>query len=150
MSPLYSSNGLKGAFELNVIREPGTATTKLLKARENAGDQAVVGFSFASNRLRESREFSGPITKKIGKKTQCYLGLLSTPLKCSLIEKQNDFTLPKLGYFCSSVYISFPWCGLIKCWIRISTLANIVCGLDGEFVLLRPVITLPVYLSKKL
>ena len=37
---------------------------KLPKARENAGNQVVVGFSFAADWLREWREFSGPITKR--------------------------------------------------------------------------------------
>ena len=37
---------------------------KLLKARENAGDQIVTGFSFAYDWLRECREFSGPITER--------------------------------------------------------------------------------------
>ena len=37
---------------------------KLPKARENAGNQVVVGFSFATDWLTEWREFSGPITKR--------------------------------------------------------------------------------------
>ena len=36
--------------------------TKLLKARENAGDQVVIALSFASDWLREWYEFSEPIT----------------------------------------------------------------------------------------
>ena len=36
---------------------------KLPKARENAGDQVVIGFSFASDWLGEWREFSEPITE---------------------------------------------------------------------------------------
>ena len=40
-------------------------TTKLFKARENAGDQVVVlGFCFASDWLRGRCEFPGPITKR--------------------------------------------------------------------------------------
>ena len=35
------------------------------KARENAGDQVVIGLNFASDWLREWREFSGPITEQI-------------------------------------------------------------------------------------
>ena len=34
------------------------------KARENAGDQVVIGLNFASDWLREWREFSGPITER--------------------------------------------------------------------------------------
>ena len=39
-------------------------TSKLLKARENAGDQVTIVFSFASDWLRVWREFSGPITEQ--------------------------------------------------------------------------------------
>ena len=38
--------------------------TKYPIARENAGEQVVFGFSFASDWLREWREFSGPITER--------------------------------------------------------------------------------------
>ena len=34
------------------------------KARENAGDQVVIVFSFASDWLKERREFSGPIRER--------------------------------------------------------------------------------------
>ena len=34
------------------------------KARENAGVQVLIGFSFASDWLRKSCEFSGPITER--------------------------------------------------------------------------------------
>ena len=34
------------------------------KARENAGDQVVIGFSFACHWSREWREFSRPITER--------------------------------------------------------------------------------------
>ena len=37
---------------------------KLPKARENAGDQVVIGFSFASDWLGEWHEFSEPITER--------------------------------------------------------------------------------------
>ena len=49
----------------NVTRSQGelrVKTSKLLKARENAGDQVVIVFIFASNWLRGCHEFSGPIT----------------------------------------------------------------------------------------
>ena len=39
-------------------------TSQLPKARENVGDQIVVGFTFASDWLIECREFSGPITEQ--------------------------------------------------------------------------------------
>ena len=40
------------------------------KARENAGDQVVIGLNFASDWFREWREFSGPITEQIKAKTE--------------------------------------------------------------------------------
>ena len=39
-------------------------TSKLPKARENAGDQDEIDLSFASDWLREWRKFSEPITKQ--------------------------------------------------------------------------------------
>ena len=44
-------------------------TNKLWKARENAGDQVTIGFSFASDWSREWRECSGPITARSKAKT---------------------------------------------------------------------------------
>ena len=45
-------------------RELKTKTTKLPKARENAGDQVVIDVSFASDWLGEWREFSGPSSEQ--------------------------------------------------------------------------------------
>lgn len=44
-------------------------TNKLWKARENAGDQVTIGFSFASDWSRERRECSEPITARSKAKT---------------------------------------------------------------------------------
>ena len=44
-------------------------TSKLRKARENAGDQVTIGFSFASDWSRERRECSEPITARSKAKT---------------------------------------------------------------------------------
>ena len=44
-------------------------TNKLWKARENAGDQVTIGFSFASDWSREWRECFGPITARSKAKT---------------------------------------------------------------------------------
>mgnify|MGYP006963818487 FL=1 len=45
---------MKGKYiTLKSRRELKTETSKLLKARENAGDQVVVGFSFVSDWLRD-------------------------------------------------------------------------------------------------
>ena len=43
---------------------------KLPKARENADDQAIIGYSSASNWLREWRKFSGPIIEQSKAQTQ--------------------------------------------------------------------------------
>ena len=52
-------NILHSRYELHV------RISKLLDAQENAGDQIVIGFSFASDWLRKWREFSGPITERV-------------------------------------------------------------------------------------
>ena len=41
--------------------EPKVKTSNLPKLQENAGDQVVIGVSFAFDWLREWCEFSGPI-----------------------------------------------------------------------------------------
>ena len=51
-------------------------TSKLPKARENADDQVVTGFNFASDWLREWCEFSGPIIGRT-KQEQSNPGFLS-------------------------------------------------------------------------
>ena len=51
-------NTLKSQWELEA------KTTKLSYARENAGDQFLICFSFASDWLRKWGEFSGPITAR--------------------------------------------------------------------------------------
>ena len=52
-------------------------TSKPPKARENAGNQVVIGVSFASDWLRQWSEFSGPITEQRNK-YQSNPGLSST------------------------------------------------------------------------
>ena len=54
-----------------------TKTIELPKARENAGDQVVIGFSFVSDWLREWCEFLDQSQSEV-KQNQCYLKLLST------------------------------------------------------------------------
>ena len=51
--------------------------SKLPEARENAGDQVVIGFNFESDWLRGRREFCGPIT---GSKTKTILDDFRLPL----------------------------------------------------------------------
>ena len=47
-----------------IANELKVKTAKSPKARENAGDQVVIGFSFASDWLRDWRESSGPMTEQ--------------------------------------------------------------------------------------
>ena len=47
-----------------IANELKVKTAKSPKARENAGDQVVIGFSFASDWLRDWRESSGPMTER--------------------------------------------------------------------------------------
>ena len=54
----WKENNFKSQWELKLD------TIKLPKARENAGDQVVIGFTFASDWLKEWREFFGPITEQ--------------------------------------------------------------------------------------
>ena len=53
-------------------------------ARENAGDQVVIGFSFASDWLKERHKFSGPITERCEAKTKISQITFATPLKIAL------------------------------------------------------------------
>ena len=55
------------------------------KARENAGDQVVIGFSFESDWLRKRRKFSGQITE-LNQKTKVKKSsiIFDTQLKISL------------------------------------------------------------------
>ena len=47
-----------------LLRANESANKKQPKARENAGDQVVIGFSFASDWLRKWHEFSEPIIER--------------------------------------------------------------------------------------
>ena len=58
-----TANQRKGKYLQEPIRTQ-RKTTEMSKARENAGDQVVIVFSFASDWLKERREFSGPITER--------------------------------------------------------------------------------------
>ena len=53
-----NDNGRSKERKIRLIRELKVKPTKLPKARENAGDQVVIGFSFESDWLREWHEFS--------------------------------------------------------------------------------------------
>ena len=70
-------------------------TSKLSKARENAGDQVMIGFSFASDWLREWREFPGPITQQRKTKLKRSLITFDTQLKVALLKKKALYELHK-------------------------------------------------------
>ena len=59
-------------------------TANLLKARENASDQVVFGFSFTFDWLRLWREFSGPITQRSKAKPKQYNITFDTQLETAL------------------------------------------------------------------
>ena len=56
----------------------------MLKARENAGDQVMIGFSFASDWLTKWREYSGPITERSKAKPRQSLITFDSQLKIAL------------------------------------------------------------------
>ena len=59
-------------------------TANLLKARENATNQVVFGFSFTFDWLRLWREFSGPITQRSKAKPKQYNITFDTQLETAL------------------------------------------------------------------
>ena len=59
--------------------------SKPSKARENAGDQVIFDVNFASDWLREWREFSGPITEQSKAEPMQSRITLDTQLKISLL-----------------------------------------------------------------
>ena len=64
-------------------------TSQLPKARENVGDQIVVGFTFASDWLIEWREFSGPITEQSKAKLMQSRITFDAQVKTSLVSKSQ-------------------------------------------------------------
>ena len=72
MTNQKKENTFKNQWELKV------KTTKLPEVQENAEDQVVIDFCFASDWLREWCEFSGPITEgsKVKTKQPITFGLL--------------------------------------------------------------------------
>ena len=63
------------------------------QARENAGNQVTIGFSFASDWLREWREFFEPITERSEAKPMQSLITFDTRLKIALLGKYVFFHL---------------------------------------------------------
>ena len=62
-------------------------TGNLLKARENASDQVVFGFSFTFDWLRLWHEFSGPITQRSEAKPKQYSITFDTHLETALTKE---------------------------------------------------------------
>ena len=67
-----------------LLRANESANKKQPKARENAGDQVVIGFSFASDWLRKWREFFRPIAGRSKAKPKQSLITFNTQLKIAL------------------------------------------------------------------
>ena len=59
-------------------------TANFLKARENASNQVVFGFSFTFDWLRLWREFSGPLTQRSKAKPKQYNITFDTQLETAL------------------------------------------------------------------
>ena len=55
------------------MRTQSKTPNKLPKARENAGDQVVFGYSYSSDWLKEWREFCEPITDRSESKNKGFL-----------------------------------------------------------------------------
>ena len=64
-------------------------TANFLKARENASNQVVFGFSFTFDWLRLWREFSGPITQRSKAKPMQYNITFDTQLETALTKGQR-------------------------------------------------------------
>ena len=64
-------------------------TSQLPKARENVGDQIVVGFTFASDWLIKWREFSGPITEQSKAKLMQSRITFDAQVKTPLVSKSQ-------------------------------------------------------------
>ena len=64
-------------------------TANFLKARENASNQVVFGFSFTFDWLRLWREFSGPLTQRSKAKPKQYNITFDTQLETALTKGQR-------------------------------------------------------------
>ena len=92
-------NSLRGQWELKI--------SKLHKARENDGDQVVIGVSFVPDWMREWCEFSGPITKQ--SKTKAIPEYFGLSVKVS----QNTYYA-----FYSVINLLFPTLCLFSKWLK--------------------------------
>ena len=74
-----------------IANELKVKTAKSPKARENAGDQVVIGFSFVSDWLRDWRESSGPMTERSKTKQRLFWISFDTHFKKSDLCERNFF-----------------------------------------------------------
>ena len=74
-----------------IANELKVKTAKSPKARENAGDQVVIGFSFVSDWLRDWRESSGPMTERSKTKQRLFWISFDTHFKKSDLCERNYF-----------------------------------------------------------
>ena len=74
-----------------IANELKVKTAKSPKARENADDQVVIGFSFASDWLRDWRESSGPMTERSKTKQRLFWISFDTHFKKSDLCERNFF-----------------------------------------------------------
>ena len=79
-------NQMKGKYQEEPIRTQRKKKSQLPKARENAGDQVAIGFSFASDWLRNRRKFSESITVRSKAKPK------NTKLPIALFGHYTTFT----------------------------------------------------------
>ena len=103
---------LKSQWELKV------RTTKPPKARESAGDQVVIGFSFASYWLRGWCNFSGPITKRSKEKPMQSRITFDARLKIALLSEWSKKATRSLLFL--------SWCirQNIKCVLSLSMMSK--------------------------
>ena len=111
-------NTFKSQWELEA------KTTKLSYARENAGDQFLICFSFASDRLRKWGEFSGPITVR---NNENQLKLFYNEEKRN-INKRKQSTMKVLRILLTykgSCYVSSPFVCILR--MLNNQIKNLIC-----------------------
>ena len=86
---ITTTNRKKGK-QLKEPVKPQSKTTKIPKARENAGEPVVIGFSFASDWLKEWSGFSGPIIERRKEKLKHPRITFNTQLIISLFSQTRS------------------------------------------------------------
>ena len=102
-----------------IANELKVKTAKSPKARENAGDQVVIGFSFASDWLRDWRESSGPMTERSKTKQRLFWISFDTHFKKSDLCERNFFVEQSSGKDrrCLTMFFVFVFPKLIEKYI---------------------------------